>query len=74
MQNFRATSKPVLSTEVGIGKTAIDNNLTQLKDLGIITRIGSDKAGHWQINMIPIPTVWLGGKWVVNAGNYVSFL
>lgn len=50
-------TKPVLSSEVCIGKTAIDNNLTQLKDLGIITRIGSDKAGHWQINMIPVTAV-----------------
>lgn len=46
-------SKKGLSDEVGIGKTAIDNNLTILKKLGMLARVGSDKSGEWQINLIP---------------------
>jgi ATP-dependent DNA helicase RecG len=28
----------------------IENNLRQLKEKGIISRVGSDKTGYWQIN------------------------
>ncbi len=48
-------TKQVLSDEVGIGKTAIDNNLTVLKNMGMLKRVGSDKSGQWQINLIPSP-------------------
>ena len=28
----------------------IENNLSQLKEKGIITRVGSKKTGYWKIN------------------------
>ena len=51
------TTKQLLSNEVGIGKTAIDNNLSVLKNMQILERVGSDKSGQWQINLIlpPLP-------------------
>lgn len=34
---------------VGISSTAIDNNITKLKKIGIIERIGPAKGGMWKI-------------------------
>jgi predicted HTH transcriptional regulator len=28
----------------------IENNLSQLKDKGVITRVGSKKTGYWKVN------------------------
>ena len=36
--------------KLGLGHTAIQNNLTKLQKLGVITRIGSKKSGYWQVN------------------------
>ncbi len=47
-------TKPKLSEIVGIGKTAIDNNLSKLKELYILNREGSDKNGYWIINLFPL--------------------
>lgn len=38
-----------LSMKVGIGTTAIENNLKFLKDTDIIKRRGPDKGGYWEI-------------------------
>ena len=38
-----------LSTIVGISQTAIENNISKLKDLGFIKRIGPAKGGHWEV-------------------------
>lgn len=32
----------------------IERNITVLKELGLLERIGSDKEGHYQINKIPL--------------------
>ena len=45
-------TKPKLSALIGIGETAIDNNLVKLKELGIVHRKGSRKSGQWYINLI----------------------
>ncbi|SHF88324.1 ATP-dependent DNA helicase RecG [Flavobacterium segetis] len=42
-------SKREMAEQIGISTTAIDNNLTKLKDKNIIRRVGSDKTGHWEI-------------------------
>ncbi len=42
-------SKRELAEVIGISTTAIDKNITVLKEKGIIERVGSDRSGHWQI-------------------------
>jgi ATP-dependent DNA helicase RecG len=41
-------SKKVMAQSLGISTTAIDKNLTTLKQKGLIRRIGPDKGGHWE--------------------------
>jgi len=43
-------TKKEMERNVDIGKTAIDNNISKLKKLGILERIGSDKTGYWKVN------------------------
>lgn len=38
-----------LAESIGISTTAIDKNLTKLKDKNILRRIGGDKKGHWEL-------------------------
>ena len=38
-----------LSDQVGIGTTAVENNLKKLKNKGAITRVGSARGGMWKI-------------------------
>lgn len=38
-----------MAREVGISTTAIDKNLTKLKNKGILRRVGPDKGGHWEV-------------------------
>jgi len=42
-------SKKAMSKEIGISTTAIDKNLTVLKQKGLLSRIGPDKGGHWEV-------------------------
>ncbi|MDR0866108.1 MAG: Fic family protein [Candidatus Symbiothrix sp.] len=39
-----------LSKQLKVSDRAVKNNLNKLKSLGILSRVGSDKTGHWQIN------------------------
>jgi ATP-dependent DNA helicase RecG len=48
--NHKVTKKEI---ELAVGSaSAIDNNINILKDLGLLSREGSDKGGYWKI--IPI--------------------
>lgn len=38
-----------LSQKIEISITAIENNITKLKEKGILQRIGPDKGGYWEI-------------------------
>jgi ATP-dependent DNA helicase RecG len=38
-----------MSELVGISTTAIDKNISVLKDKNMIRRVGSDKGGYWEI-------------------------
>ncbi|WP_080941543.1 winged helix-turn-helix domain-containing protein [Methanosarcina barkeri] len=40
-----------LSQIVEINTTAIENNITKLKEKGILKRIGPDKGGYWEVNL-----------------------
>lgn len=52
VHNNHKVTKKELEQAVGISASAIDNNIDVLKDLGLLSREGSDKGGFWKI--IPI--------------------
>jgi len=52
VHNNHKVTKKELEQFVGISASAIDNNIDVLKDLGLLTREGSDKGGYWKI--IPV--------------------
>lgn len=39
-----------LATETGYSPSTIKRHIQELKKLGFLERIGSDKTGHWKIN------------------------
>lgn len=49
IRNNPNITKPQLSILIGIGKTAIDNNIAKLKKYGYIERVGSNRNGFWQV-------------------------
>ncbi|MBW6484992.1 MAG: winged helix-turn-helix transcriptional regulator [Syntrophobacterales bacterium] len=42
-------SKRAMAEKIGISTTAIDKNIAALKTKGLLTRIGSNKSGHWKV-------------------------
>lgn len=42
-------TKSALENKLGLGHTAIQNNINILKNNGIIKRIGSDRKGYWEL-------------------------
>ena len=46
-------SIPQLAERIGISTTAVENNLSKLKKLGIIRRVGTTKKGFWEIPKMP---------------------
>ncbi len=52
VHNNHKVTKKELEQAVGISASAIDNNIDVLKDLGLLSRVGSDKGGYWKI--IPV--------------------
>lgn len=52
VHNNHKVTKKELEQLVGISASAIDNNIDVLKDLGLLSREGSDKGGYWKINHI----------------------
>lgn len=49
MRNNPNITQERLSTLIGIGKTAIENNISFLRKNGVIERMGSKKNGWWRI-------------------------
>ncbi len=49
IHNNHKVTKKELEQVVGISASAIDNNINILKDLGLLSREGSDKGGYWKI-------------------------
>lgn len=45
----RFTSARRMAEIIGISTTAIEKNISKLKDMGIIKRTGPDRGGHWEI-------------------------
>lgn len=52
VHNNPKVTKKELEQSVSISASAIDNNIDILKDLGLLTREGSDKGGNWKINYL----------------------
>ena len=48
LQNKTISAKE-LSELVGISQRKIEENISWLKEKGLINRIGPDKGGHWEI-------------------------
>jgi ATP-dependent DNA helicase RecG len=48
-------TKPQLASVIGQSKTSVDNNISRLRKLGLLTREGSDKFGRWVIHQLPPP-------------------
>ena len=42
-------SKRELAEIIGISTTAIDKNISKLKEKGLLKRVGPDFGGHWEI-------------------------
>lgn len=49
IRNNPNITQPQLMDIVGIGKTAIQNNVSYLRKNGYIERIGSNKNGYWKV-------------------------
>jgi predicted HTH transcriptional regulator len=41
-----------MEAEVGISGSAIDNNIAFLKEIGLLSRQGAAKGGHWIIHFL----------------------
>jgi len=52
VHNNPKVTKKELEQVVSISASAIDNNIDILKNLGLLTREGSDKGGNWKINYL----------------------
>ncbi len=49
MRNNPNITQQQLIDLVGVGKKTIENNISFLKENGYIERIGSNKAGYWNV-------------------------
>lgn len=49
MQSNPYITQEELSKEIGINAKNIRNNIQKLKAVGLITRVGPDKGGYWQV-------------------------
>jgi predicted HTH transcriptional regulator len=49
VRNNPNITQPQLMTVIGIGKTAIQNNIAFLRKNGYIERVGSNKNGYWRV-------------------------
>jgi ATP-dependent DNA helicase RecG len=50
MHKNSTVTKKELKGIIGIGSTAIDNNIDYLKNNGFLERVGGDKGGRWLIH------------------------
>ena len=49
IRNNPNITQPQLMSIIGIGRTAIQNNITFLRENGYIERVGSNKNGYWKV-------------------------
>ena len=41
---------PRIARNLGVSESTVRRSFRRLRELGLITRIGSDKSGFWQVN------------------------
>lgn len=51
LQTNPHTSIHELAEKLNISTTTVENNLSRLKNKGILKRIGPDKGGHWEVGV-----------------------
>lgn len=51
IKNNPRMSQPEIASLLGIGKTTIQNAIVKFKKLNLIKRVGSNKTGHWKVNI-----------------------
>lgn len=44
-------TKNEICEALGVGKSTVARSTKKMKDLGILKRIGSTKAGYWEVNL-----------------------
>ena len=49
MENIENITHPQLMNIIGIGKRALQNNISFLRKNGFIERVGSNKTGYWRV-------------------------
>lgn len=49
IRNNPNITQPRMMSMIGIGRTAIQNNITFLRENGYIERVGSNKNGYWRV-------------------------
>ena len=49
IRNNPNITQPQLMSVIGIGKTAIQNNIAFLRENGYIERVGANKNGYWRV-------------------------
>jgi predicted HTH transcriptional regulator len=49
LRNNPNLTQPQLASIMGLGKTAIQNNIAFLKKNGYIERVGANKRGYWKV-------------------------
>lgn len=50
IKEFPYITQNELSKNIGINAKNIRNNISKLKSIGVLSRIGPDKGGYWQVN------------------------
>ncbi|MCR4658823.1 MAG: winged helix-turn-helix domain-containing protein [Bacteroidales bacterium] len=38
-----------IAARIGLSQRGMEKQIKRLKDLGVITRVGSNKGGHWEV-------------------------
>jgi len=52
VRNHNKISKHEMAKRLSVNEKTIQRDINKLKELGLITRMGSDKSGYWQINAL----------------------
>jgi biotin operon repressor len=55
LKNQNDTTMVELSAKLGVSEVSIYKNMKKLKELGLLSRVGSDKTGHWLVTSPNIP-------------------
>lgn len=52
IKSNRNITQKDLSLKIGISEKNIRNNIADLKEMGIVKRVGPDKGGYWEVKNI----------------------